>query len=254
MAKMSKTAITPSLNNPFAPHNEVEFTIPGEIPGKKGGYEEVMKVGHELIQRPVTSVSIDQIEKQHFKKRMTVWERIRVLTEKEPNILFQNWGKNLDGASLVTGILNINGRDVAIYGHDFTVRAGSIDATNGRKLALLFQMAAEKGIPVIGMNDSAGAFVPAGVGSVLGEAVPPEDLGGPKVHGGTGVADLTVEDEVGALRAALQLLSYLPDNNSVLAPFLKTSDPLDRKTWEINTLLKKAFNSPTGFNTPFDVS
>ncbi|MFA5701696.1 MAG: carboxyl transferase domain-containing protein, partial [Desulfuromonas sp.] len=27
-----------------------------------------------------------------------------------------------------------------------------------------------------------------------------------------------------------------------------------RKTWEINTLLKKAFNSPTGFNTPFDVS
>jgi acetyl-CoA carboxylase carboxyltransferase component len=314
MAKMSKTAITPSLNNPFAPHEEVEFTIPGEIPGKKGGYEEVMKVGHELIQRPRTSVSIDQIEKQHFKKRMTVWERIKVLTEKEPNILFQNWGKNLDGASLVTGILNVNGRDVALYGHDFTVRAGSIDATNGRKLALLFQMAAEKGIPVIGMNDSAGAFVPAGVGgldgyaeaftalrkmsgvvpsimcmfgfnagggsylprqgsfviqpqdtffgltgpgvvkSVLGEDVTPEDLGGPKVHGATGVADLTVEDEVGALRAALQLLSYLPDNNSVLAPYQKTSDPLDRKTWEINTLLKKAFNSPTGFNTPFDVS
>jgi acetyl-CoA carboxylase carboxyltransferase component len=38
------------------------------------------------------------------------------------------------------------------------------------------------------------------------------------------------------------------------APFQDTSDPLDRKTWEINTLLKKAFNSPTGFNTPFDVS
>ena len=50
------------------------------------------------------------------------------------------------------------------------------------------------------------------------------------------------------------MLNYLPDNNSVLAPFQQTSDPLDRKTWEINTLLKKAFNSPTGFNTPFDVS
>jgi acetyl-CoA carboxylase carboxyltransferase component len=46
----------------------------------------------------------------------------------------------------------------------------------------------------------------------------------------------------------------LPDNNSVMAPSQETSDPLDRKTWEINTLLKKAFNSPTGFNTPFDVS
>jgi len=92
------------------------------------------------------------------------------------------------------------------------------------------------------------------VKSVLGEDVTPEELGGPKVHGASGVADLTVEDEVGALRAAIQLLGYVPDNNSVMAPFQKTSDPLDRKTWEINTLLKKAFNSPTGFNTPFDVS
>ena len=96
--------------------------------------------------------------------------RIKVLTQSEPNILFQNWGKNLDGASLVTGILNINGRDVALYGHDFTVRAGSIDATNGTKLAKLFNMAGEKGIPVIGMNDSAGAFVPAGVGGLDGYA------------------------------------------------------------------------------------
>jgi acetyl-CoA carboxylase carboxyltransferase component len=293
---------------------KIEFNIPGEISRASGGYEEAMQAGYDLIQRPKKSVGIDQIEKQHFKKRMTVWERIKVLTESEPNILFQNWGKNLDGASLVTGILNIGGRDVAIYGHDFTVRAGSMDATNGNKLARLFQMAGEKGIPLIGMNDSAGAYVPAGVGSldgyaeaftalrkisgvvpsimcmfgfnagggsylprqgsfviqpkdtffgltgpgvvksVLGEDVTPEELGGPLVHGQSGVADLTVEDEVAALRTALQLLSYLPDNNGVAARFQKTSDPLDKKTWEINTLLKKAFNSPTGFNTPFDVS
>jgi acetyl-CoA carboxylase carboxyltransferase component len=311
---MSNKVLKPSLKNPFDAAEKVEFNIPGEISRATGGYEEAMQAGHDLIQRPIKSVSIDQIEKQHFKKRMTVWERIRVLTEEEPNILFQNWGKNLDGASLVTGILNIHGRDVAIYGHDFTVRAGSMDATNGNKLARLFYMAGEKGIPVIGMNDSAGAFVPAGVGgldgyaeaftalrkisgvvpsimcmfgfnagggsylprqgsfviqpkdtffgltgpgvvkSVLGEDVTPEDLGGPKVHGQSGVADLTVEDEVGALRTAIQLLNYLPDNNSVMAHYQKTSDPLDRKTWEINTLLKKAFNSPTGFNTPFDVS
>jgi len=311
---MAKNVIKPSLKNPFDPPEKVEFTIPGEIAGVAGGYEAAMQEGHELMERPIKSVKIDQIEKQHFKKRMTVWERIKVLTDKEPNILFQNWGKNLDGASLVTGILNIGGRDVALYGHDFTVRAGSIDATNGNKLARLFQMAGEKGIPLIGMNDSAGAFVPAGVGgldgyaeaftalrkisgvvpsimcmfgfnagggsylprqgsfliqpndtffgltgpgvvkSVLGEDITPEELGGPKVHGKSGVVDLTVTDEVAALRTAVRLLSYLPDNNSVMAPFQQTSDPLDRKTWEINTLLKKAFNSPTGFNTPFDVS
>jgi len=311
---MSNKAIRPILKNLFDPPEKVEFNIPGEISRTTGGYEEAMKEGHDLTQRPVKSVSIDQIEKQHFKKRMTVWERIRVLTDKEPNVLYQNWGKNLDGASLVTAILNIGGRDVALYGHDFTVRAGSIDATNGNKLARLFYMAGEKGIPLIGMNDSAGAFVPAGVGgldgyaeaftalrrisgvvpsimcmfgfnagggsylprqgsfviqpndtffgltgpgvvkSVLGEDITPEELGGPKVHGKSGVADLTVTDEVAALRTVVRLLSYIPDNNSVAPPYQETSDPLDRKTWEINTLLKKAFNSPTGFNTPFDVS
>ena len=103
---------------------------------------------------------------------MTVWERIDVLKDEgsEPTILFQNWGPNLDGASLVTAIVKINGRDVALYGHDFTVRAGSMDATNGGKLANLFRMAGERGVPLIGMNDSAGAYVPAGVGGLDGYA------------------------------------------------------------------------------------
>ena len=68
---------------------------------------------------------------------MTVWERIEFLVDEEPTILYQNWGPNLDGASLVTAVGRIDGRDVAIYGHDFTVRAGSMDATNGEKLARL---------------------------------------------------------------------------------------------------------------------
>jgi acetyl-CoA carboxylase carboxyltransferase component len=311
---MAAKAIKPTLINPLDPPEKIEFNIPGEISRATGVYEEAMKEGWDLIQRPIHSVSIDQIEKQHSKKRMTVWERIRVLTDKEPNVLFQNWGKNLDGASLVTAVLDIQGRDVACYGHDFTVRAGSIDATNGTKLAKIFRLAGEKGIPLIGMNDSAGAFVPAGVGgldgyaeaftalrkisgivptimcmfgfnagggsylprqgsfviqpsntffgltgpgvvkSVLGEDITPEELGGPKVHGASGVADLTVVDELAALRQAVRLLGYIPGNNHVFAPYQPTSDPLDRKTWEINTLLKKAFNSPTGFNTPFEVS
>ncbi len=311
---MATRAIRPSLTNPLDPPEKVEFTIPGEISRATGPYEEAMREGYELTLRPTRSVAIDQIEKQHAKKRMTVWERMRILSDRPPNVLFQNWGKNLDGASLVTAVLRVGDRDVACYGHDFTVRAGSMDATNGTKLARLFRLAGERGIPLIGMNDSAGAYVPAGVGgldgyaeaftalrrisgvvpsimcmfgfnagggsylprqgsfviqpadtffgltgpgvvkSVLGEEITPAELGGPKVHGASGVADLTVQDEIGALRQAVRLLGYIPDNNAQAAPFQPTSDPLDRKTWEINTLLKKAFNSPTGFNTPFDVS
>jgi acetyl-CoA carboxylase carboxyltransferase component len=189
-----------------------------------------------------------------------------------------------------------------------------MDATNGKKLARLFELAGKRKIPLVGMNDSAGAFVPAGVGgldgyaeaftglrrisgvvpsimcmfgfnagggsylprqgsfviqpnetffgltgpgvvkSVLGEDVTPDELGGPGVHSQTGVTDFVVPDEVAALQKVKQLLAYLPSNNAELAPFQPTSDPIDRKTWDIDILLKKAFNSPTGFDTPLDIS
>ncbi len=311
-----KSQVLPSLENPFDKTEEPEFGVPGQISYEPGLYEATLKDGLELTKRPRTAAGVVNIQKQHLKKRMTVWERIQVLSDhdKEPTVLFQNWGPNLDGASLVTAIVTIKGRPVALYGHDFTIRAGSMDATNGNKLARLFQLAAKRGVPLIGINDSAGAYVPAGVGgldgyaeaftalrkvngivpsimcmfgfnagggsylprqgsfliqpnntffgltgpgvvkAVLGEDVTPDELGGPGVHSQSGVTDFVVEDEVAALQKVVELLDYLPNNNAELAPYRKTSDPISRKTWDIDILLKKAFNSPTGFNTPFEVS
>jgi acetyl-CoA carboxylase carboxyltransferase component len=309
-----KDTVTPSLRNPF----ELDGDNRSSGQDAKGGgpYDAALREGEQLRERPRTAAGPVQIGRQHAKRRMTVWERIDVLRDRgtEPTILFQNWGPNLDGASLVTGIVKIGGRDVALYGHDFTVRAGSMDATNGTKLANLMRLAGRQGMPLVGMNDSAGAFVPAGIGgldgyaevftalrkisgvvpsimcmfgynagggsylprqgsfmiqpsntffgltgpgvvkSVLGEDVTADELGGPGVHGASGVVDLTVRDEVGALRTARRLLSYLPGNNHEFAPYQETSDPIGRPTGEIATLLRKAFNSPTGFNTPIDVS
>ena len=163
---MASDAVKPNLNNPFDQSKEIQFTVPGQASYEPGLYEEKLKMGFDLIQRPFTASGEANTQKQHLKNRMTIWERIGVLSSKPPTILFQNWGENLDGASLVTAIVNIDGRDVALYGHDFTVRAGSMDATNGKKLARLFELAAKRKIPLAGMNDSAGAFVPAGVGDV----------------------------------------------------------------------------------------
>jgi acetyl-CoA carboxylase carboxyltransferase component len=304
----------PALVNPFATRKSVEFSVPDQVSYDPGAYEKTLADAYEIIQKPFVSAGFRNIQRQHLKNRMTVWERIDVLSDRPPKVLFQNWGPDLDGASLVTAILNIDGRDVALYGHDFTVRAGSMDATNGKKLARLYELAGQRKIPLVGMNDSSGAFVPAGVGgldgyaeaftalrkisgvvpsimcmfgfnagggsylprqgsfliqpeetffgltgpgvvkSVLGEDVEADDLGGPKVHSQTGVTDITVRDEVSALRKVKELLRYLPNNNAEFAPYQNTSDPIDRKTWDIDLLFKKAFNSPTGFNTPFDVS
>mgnify|MGYP001080761238 FL=1 len=311
---MTASPIKPSLKNPFDSSKELEFTVPGQASYEPGLYEEKLKEGFALMQRPFTAAGDVNRQKQHLKNRMTVWERISVLTDVPPTILFQNWGENLDGASLVTAIVSIDGRDVALYGHDFTIRAGSMDATNGKKLARLFELAGKRKIPLVGLNDSAGAYVPAGVGgldgyaeaftalrkingvvpsimcmfgfnagggsylprqgsfmiqpkdsffgltgpgvvkSVLGEDVTPDELGGPCVHSQSGVADFVVDDEVAALLKVRELLKYIPDNNSQMAPFQPTSDSISRKTWDVDILLKKTFNSPTGMNTPFDIS
>jgi len=308
----STEAATPafSLKNPFA-------APAGDTAAEAAAatvYDESLALGEELLAKPFAGGGLDRVRVQHAKGRMTVFERIKVLTREEPNLLWQNWGPGLDGASLVCGILNVGGRDVAVYGHDFTLRAGSMDATNGNKLARLIYMAGERGIPLIGMNDSAGAFVPAGVGgldgyseaftalrkisgvvpsislmfgynagggsylprqgsfmiqsentftgltgpgvvkSVLGEEVSADELGGPGVHGLNGVCDLTTPDELGSLRIALRLLSYLPDNNRSNAPFAPTSDPVDRFTLEEDILFRRTFNSPAGMNAPLDIT
>ena len=300
-----------NLENPLDPKTSKKVSEK-ETPAML--YEQMLKRGEELLEKPLRGGGESRVRVQHSKGRMTVWERIKVLTTAEAHITFQNWGAELDGAGIVTGILNIDGRDVAVYGHDFTVRAGSMDATNGSKIARLILMAGEHGIPLIGMNDSAGAYVPAGVGGLdgyseafsamrkisgivpsillmfgynagggaylprqgsfviqpentffgltgpdvvreaLGEDITADDLGGPKVHSKSGVVDLTALDELGALRTALRLLSYLPDNNYTAPPFRATSLSMDEYVEEEAILLHKTFTNPvTGFNTPFDM-
>lgn len=298
------------LDNPFETERHRKAAAPPQT-----DYDRALERGRELLQKPLELGGRIRILQQHAKGRMTVLERVRVLTDKEPNILFQNWGQHLDGASILTAIVDIGGRDVAVYGHDFTQRAGSMDATNGAKLARLLYLAAENGIPVIGMNDSAGAFVPAGVGGLdgyaqaftamrringvvpsimlmfgynagggsylprqasyviqpantffgltgpdvvreaLGERITPDELGGPAVHSASGVVDLTAPSETDALRLAVKLLGYLPDNNHSAAPFMPTSDPIDTYMEEEAILLHRALTTPnSGFNTPFDIT
>ncbi len=309
MPLMKKTV---QLKNPFALQTHLSFSRDPNPHAKI--YHEMLERGKELREKPRQGGGLARVRTQHQKNRMTVWERIRVLTEEAPHITYENWGRELDGASIVTGILNIEGRDVAVYGHDFTLRAGSMNASNGAKLARQILMAGEHGIPLIGINDSAGAFVPDGVGGLdgygeafaairkisgivpsimlmfgynagggsylprqgsyviqpddtfmgltgpgvvkeaMGEEITPDDLGGPGVHTQSGVADLRVADEVDALRTALHLLSYLPDNNQSLAPYKSSSASMNGYVEEEAVLLEKYFTHPvTGFNTPFDM-
>ena len=70
-----------------------------------GPYDLALAAGEELRRKPYVAAGTVQIIRQHAKDRMTVWERIEVLQDPDthPTVLYQNWGPNLDGASMVTG-------------------------------------------------------------------------------------------------------------------------------------------------------
>ena len=47
--------IAPTLDNPFDEEAEIEFTVPGQASYAPGLYEEKLKLGFELRQRPYTA-------------------------------------------------------------------------------------------------------------------------------------------------------------------------------------------------------
>ena len=72
MSKKSSSSTAPSLENPFDPTEEIAFTVPGQISYQPGLYEEKLKEGYELLQRPFTAAGETNIQKQHLKNRMTI--------------------------------------------------------------------------------------------------------------------------------------------------------------------------------------
>ena len=114
----AESKVIPTLKDPLS--EAAPAPAQGAVslpPGSPGPYDEALAEGLELRARPRSAASAVQILRQHAKDRMTVWERIDVLSDPgaRPQVLYQNWGKNLDGASIVTALV------CAWYGGDATV-------------------------------------------------------------------------------------------------------------------------------------
>src|SRR6188474_2839167 len=74
--------------------------------------------------------------------------------------------------------------------------------------------------------------------TVTHEDVTKEELGGAMAHNATsGVAHFSVDDDRACLGLIRELLSYLPSNNLDEAPRVATSDPVDRETDSLDTLV-----------------
>src|ERR1035437_6384763 len=114
------------------------------------------------------------IERHHAKGRMTARERIEYLLDEdsfqELDMLNRHVASGMgleesrpytDG--VITGYGKIDGRKVCVYSQDFTVFGGALGETHGEKIHKIMDMATTMGVPIIGLNDGAGARIQEGV-------------------------------------------------------------------------------------------
>ncbi len=99
----SRGVVDPSLENPFderAPSAAgPDAAAPADV--ALPPYDEALRQAEELRRRPYVAAGVMATLRQHARDRMTVWERVGALQDRgaQPTVLWQNWGKNLDGAS-----------------------------------------------------------------------------------------------------------------------------------------------------------
>ena len=232
--------------------------------------EKIYKKFEELDKAAALGGGAVRIDKQHETGRMTARERIDMLLDKGTFVELDkfvthrctNFGmeKNkIPGDGIVSGYGKIEGRQVFVYAYDFTAYGGTLSSTNAAKIVKVQTLALKNGAPVIALNDSGGARIQEGVGSLAGYAsifyqntmasgVEKEELGGAYVHSSkSGVTHFMCDTEEETLMSIRELLSFLPSNNMEDAPSVACSDDVRREVEALQEVI------PDDPNVPYDM-
>jgi propionyl-CoA carboxylase beta chain len=123
----------------------------------------------------------ERMKAQHAAGKLTARERVDLLVDpgsfEETDALVEHDcrdfgmdGKKIPGDGVVTGHGRVDGRPVFLFANDFTVFGGSLSESNARKICKIMDLAVKVGAPIVGINDSGGARIQEGVGSLAGYA------------------------------------------------------------------------------------
>jgi len=126
---------------------------------------------------------VERLKKQHAAGKLSARERVELLAdpgsfdEIDPFVVHQcrDFGMGepallIPGDGVVAGSVRVEGRPVFVFAQDFTVFGGSLSETNAAKICKIMDLAMKIGAPVVGLNDSGGARIQEGVGSLAGYA------------------------------------------------------------------------------------
>src|ERR1700732_1524563 len=123
----------------------------------------------------------ERLKKQHAQGRMTARERVEFLLDRGSFLELDKFKthritdfdmaeRKIPGDGVGTGFGTIDGRQVCVFSHDFTVFGGSLSGAFAEKVCKVMDLAMKTGCPVIGINDSGGARIQEGVVSLAGYA------------------------------------------------------------------------------------
>jgi len=121
----------------------------------------------------------ERLDKQHAQGKMTARERIDALLDKgtfletgmfalHQSSYFGLAEADLPADGVVTGEGAVFGRPVHVASQDFTVAGGSAGEVHSDKVAAMMKSSLRTGTPFIFINDSGGARVQEGIGSLAG--------------------------------------------------------------------------------------
>lgn len=132
------------------------------------------KTWREKKKLAISGSSQEKIKKQKITGKKTARERIALLLDKDSfeeidtlvtsPILPQKM--YTDG--VITGFGTVNGRQVALYSQDFTIKGGSLGKHHAQKICKIMDMAVKIGCPIIGIIDSGGARIDEGIHALAG--------------------------------------------------------------------------------------
>lgn len=116
-------------------------------------------------------------EKQHARGRLTARERIERLLDEGSFVELDAYARHRStnfgmeknrplGDGVITGYGTIDGRQVCVFSQDFSIFGGSLGEVYGEKITKVMDLALTNGVPIIGINEGAGARIQEGVVSL----------------------------------------------------------------------------------------
>lgn len=116
----------------------------------------------------------ERADKQHKLGKKTAQERLNILLDPGSFQELDHLAKSVflsekfctDG--VITGFGKIEGKQVAVYAQDFTIKGGSLGKRHAEKICKIMDLAAKVGCPIIGIIDSGGARIDEGVHALSG--------------------------------------------------------------------------------------